>query len=98
MTQFFGPTTLLLLGSNYISVTSVCQYDQCSSYIATFFSFRNISLIATLNDSLYDIEKKINHKIKEIKDKKKKTNQRTKTDRLWVRIEALQLALAQILA
>jgi hypothetical protein len=44
-----------------------------------FFSFHNISLIATLNDSLYDIEKKINHKIKEIKDKKKKTNQRTKT-------------------
>jgi len=50
-----------------------------------------------MNDSLSDIEKKINHKIKEL-DKMKKTNQRTETDRLWVRIEALQWALAQILA
>jgi hypothetical protein len=33
----------------------------------------------------------------EIKDNMKKTNQRTKTDRLWVRIEALQWVLAQIL-
>jgi hypothetical protein len=50
-----------------------------------------------MNDSLSNIEKKINRKIKELKGKMKKTSQRTKTDRLWVRIEALQLALAQIL-
>ena len=49
-----------------------------------------------MNDSLSDIEKKINHEIKE-KDKMKKTNQRTETDRLWVRIETLQWTLAQIL-
>ena len=51
-----------------------------------------------MNDSLFNIEKKINQRIKELKDKMKKTNQRTKTDRLWVRIEALQWVLAQILA
>ena len=32
------------------------------------------------------------------KSKMKNTNQRTETDRLWVRIESLQWALAQILA
>jgi hypothetical protein len=31
------------------------------------------------------------------KDKMKNTNQRTEIDRLWVRIEALQWTLAQIL-
>jgi hypothetical protein len=51
-----------------------------------------------MNDSLSDIEKKINHKIKETKDKMKKTNQRIETDRLWIRTEALQWTLAQIFA
>jgi len=51
-----------------------------------------------MNDLLSNIEKKINHKIQELKDKMKKTNQRTETDRLWIRIEALQWTLAQILA
>jgi polyhydroxyalkanoate synthesis regulator phasin len=51
-----------------------------------------------MNDALADIEKKINHRIQELKDKMKKANQRTETDRLWVRIETLQWTLAQILA
>jgi hypothetical protein len=38
------------------------------------------------------------NRIQDTKDKMKKTNQRTETDRLWVRIEILQWALAQILA
>jgi hypothetical protein len=50
-----------------------------------------------MNDSLSNIEKKINHKIQELKYKMKKTHQRIETDRLWVRIEALQWTLAQIL-
>jgi hypothetical protein len=51
-----------------------------------------------MSDLLYNLEKKINHKIKELKYKMKKTNQRAETDRLWIRIEALQWVLAQILA
>ena len=51
-----------------------------------------------MNDSLSNIEKKINHRIQELKNKMRKTNQRMETDRLWIRIEALQWALAQILA
>ena len=51
-----------------------------------------------MNDSLSNIEKKVNHKIQETKDKMKKTNQRTETDRNWIRIETLQWAMAQILA
>jgi polyhydroxyalkanoate synthesis regulator phasin len=51
-----------------------------------------------MDDSLSNIEKKINHRIEELKDKMEKTNLRTETDRLWVRIETLQWALAQILA
>jgi polyhydroxyalkanoate synthesis regulator phasin len=50
-----------------------------------------------MNDSLSDIEKKINQRIQQLKDKMKKTNQRTETDRLWIRIETLQWTLAQIL-
>jgi hypothetical protein len=50
-----------------------------------------------MSDSLSNIEKKINQRIQELKYKMKKTNQRTETDRLWVRIEALQWASAQIL-
>jgi hypothetical protein len=50
-----------------------------------------------MSDSLSNIEKKITHRIQELKYKMKKANQRIKTDRLWVRIEALQWTLAQIL-
>jgi hypothetical protein len=50
-----------------------------------------------MSDSLSNIEKKINHRSQELKDKMQKTNQRIETDRLWVRIEALQWTLAQIL-
>ena len=51
-----------------------------------------------MSDSLSNIEKKINHRVQDTKEKMKKTNQRDETDRLWVRIQALQWALAQILA
>lgn len=51
-----------------------------------------------MNDSLSNIEKKINHRVQDTKEKMKKANQRDETDRLWVRIQALQWALAQILA
>lgn len=51
-----------------------------------------------MSDSLSNIENKVNHRIQELKYKMKKANQRAETDRLWVRIEALQWALAQILA
>ena len=50
------------------------------------------------NDSLSDIELKINDRIKIIKDKMEKTIYRSETDRLWVRIETLQWVLAQILS
>jgi hypothetical protein len=48
-----------------------------------------------MNDSLSNIEKKINQRIQELKYKMKKANQRIETDRLWIRIEALQWVLAQ---
>ena len=51
-----------------------------------------------MSDSLSNVEKKINQRIQDIKDKMKKTNQRIETDRLWVKMQALQWALAQILA
>ena len=52
------------------------------------------------DDSLSNIEEKINHRIEEIKIKMEKTNLRAETDRLWVsvRVEILQWDLAQILA
>ena len=50
-----------------------------------------------MNDSLSYVEKKINYRIQELKDKMEKTNMRAETDRLWVRVETLQWALAQIL-
>ena len=50
-----------------------------------------------MNDSLSYVEKKINYRIQELKDKMEKTNIRAETDRLWVRVETLQWALAQIL-
>ena len=40
-----------------------------------------------MNDSLSNIEKKINHRIQELKDKMKKTNQRAEIDRLWDGLE-----------
>ena len=51
-----------------------------------------------MNDSLYNIEKTISHRIQQLKDKMQKTNLKVETDRLWVTIGALQWALAQILA
>jgi hypothetical protein len=51
-----------------------------------------------MSDLLYNLEKKINYRIQELKHKMKKANQRAGTDRLWIRIEALQWVLAQILA
>ena len=51
-----------------------------------------------VDDSLSHLEEKINHRIEEIKSKMEKTNLRAETDRLWVRVETLQWALAQILA
>jgi hypothetical protein len=50
----------------------------------------------SMGDSLSNIEK-INQRIQQLKYKMKKANQRIETDRLWVRIEALQWTLAQIL-
>jgi hypothetical protein len=51
-----------------------------------------------MSDSLSNIENKINHRVQDTKEKMKKANQRAETNRLWVRIQALQWALAQILA
>jgi hypothetical protein len=51
-----------------------------------------------MSDPLSDIETKINHNVKELKDKIRKTNQQIETDRLWIRIETLQWVLAQMLA
>ena len=48
------------------------------------------------DDPLSNIEEKINHRIEEIKIKMEKTNLRAETDRLWVQVETLQWALAQI--
>ena len=47
-------------------------------------------------DSLSDIEYKINDRIKIIRHKMEKTMYRSETDRLWVRIETLLWALAQL--
>lgn len=47
-----------------------------------------------MENSLSNIEKKINHRIEEIKSKMEKTNLRAEIDRLWVRVETLQWALA----
>ncbi len=49
-------------------------------------------------DPLSDIEYKIKDRIKIIMDKMEKTVYRSETNRLWVRIETLQWALAQILS
>ncbi len=50
------------------------------------------------NESLSDMELKINGRIKVIRDKTEKTMYRSETDRLWVWIETLQWVLAQILS
>jgi len=49
-----------------------------------------------MSDPLSNIEKKINQRIQELKDKMRNTNQRIETDRLWIGVEALRWALAQI--
>jgi hypothetical protein len=66
----------------------------------TFFSFNRFKLItsAYMNDSSSSntIEQIICDRIRSIKDKMEKTNLRAETDRLWVQVETLQWALAQI--
>jgi hypothetical protein len=50
-----------------------------------------------MNDSSSNtIEQIICDRIRSTKDKLEKTNLRTETDRLWVRVETLQWVLAQI--
>jgi hypothetical protein len=52
---------------------------------------------AYMNDSSSNtIEQIISDRIRSTKDKMEKTNLRTETDRLWVQVESLQWALAQI--
>jgi hypothetical protein len=66
----------------------------------TFFSFNRFKLItsAYMNDlsSSNTIEQIICDRIRSTKDKMEKTNLRAETDRLWVQVETLQWALAQI--
>jgi hypothetical protein len=50
-----------------------------------------------MNDSSSNtIEQTIHERIQSTKVKMEKTNLRTETDRLWVQVETLQWALAQI--
>jgi hypothetical protein len=65
----------------------------------TFFSFNHFKLTtyAYMNDSSSNtIEQIIHERIQSTKVKMEKTNLRTETDRLWVQVETLQWALAQI--
>jgi hypothetical protein len=66
----------------------------------TFFSFNRFKLItsAYMNDSSSSntIEQIIHERIQSTKVKMEKTNLRAETDRLWVQVETLQWALAQI--
>jgi hypothetical protein len=65
----------------------------------TFFSFNRSKLItsAYMNDtSSNKIEQIIHDRIQSTKVKMEKTNLRIETDRLWVQVETLQWALAQI--
>ena len=65
----------------------------------TFFSFNRSKLItsAYMNDtSSNKIEQIIHDRIQSTKVKMEKTNLRAETDRLWVQVETLQWALAQM--
>jgi hypothetical protein len=64
-----------------------------------FFSFNRFKLITSeyMNNSTSNtIEQTIHERIQSTKVKMEKTNLRTETDRLWVQVETLQWALAQI--
>jgi hypothetical protein len=66
----------------------------------TFFNFNRFKLITSTNindlSSSNTIEQIICDRIRSTKDKMEKTNLRAETDRLWVQVEMLQWALAQI--
>jgi hypothetical protein len=64
----------------------------------TFFSFNRLLITSEyMNNSTYNtIEQIIHDRIQSTKVKMEKTNLRTETDRLWVQVEMLQWALAQI--
>jgi hypothetical protein len=66
----------------------------------TFFNFNRFKLITSTNmndlSSSNTIEQIICDRIRSTKDKMEKTNLRAETDRLWVQVETLQWALAQI--
>jgi hypothetical protein len=64
-----------------------------------FFSLNRSKLITSeyMNNSTSNtIEQIIHDKIQSTKDKMEKTNLRAETDRLWVQVETLQWALAQM--
>ena len=83
---------LCILSDLFVNMTSAAGNS------SPFFSFQRSLNCSCMSDSLSNIENKINHRVQDTKEKMKKANQRAETDRLWVRIEALQWALAQILA
>jgi hypothetical protein len=66
----------------------------------TFFNFNRFKLITSTNmndlSSSNTIEQIICDRIRSTKDKMEKTNLGAETDRLWVQVETLQWALAQI--
>jgi hypothetical protein len=64
----------------------------------TFFSFNRLLITSEYmnNSTSNTIDKIIHDRIQSTKVKMEKTNLRTETDRLWVQVETLQWALAQI--
>jgi hypothetical protein len=64
----------------------------------TFFSFNRLLITSEYmnNSTSNTIEQIIHDRIQSTKVKMEKTNLRTETDRLWVQVETLQWALAQI--
>jgi hypothetical protein len=64
----------------------------------TFFSFNRLLITSEYmnNSTSNTIEQIIHDRIQSTKVKMEKTNLRTETDRLWVQVEMLQWALAQI--
>jgi len=64
----------------------------------TFFSFNRLLITSEYmnNSTSNTIDQIIHDRIQTTKVKMEKTNLRTETDRLWVQVETLQWALAQI--
>ena len=64
----------------------------------TFFSFNRLLITSEYmnNSTSNTIEQIIHDRIQSTKVKMEKTNLRAETDRLWVQVETLQWALAQI--